>query len=140
MRGLGALRGLTPPCYADDGSVVDCSDPSAVEDSAGNLTSQFTTQQTQLAVPIVQSAQGPDQVAAPYGARTYPNSVAAPVVLTAIRSALTTTPPRPSPTVAVPLTTSTLGLWLSNNLGTVLELSAFFLIGGVLLSGGRRRR
>lgn len=65
VRGVRGLGALTPPCYAEDGSVVDCGDPSAVTDSAGNLTSHFTQQQTQLAVPIVQSTQTPGSALLP---------------------------------------------------------------------------
>ena len=57
-------------------------------------------------------------------------------IISALTSAIT---PRPSPVVNVPLSTSTVGMWASNNMGTI----AVVVIGAVVLSsvlGGKRRR
>jgi hypothetical protein len=61
-----ATPALVPPCYDNGGNIVDCGDPSAVTDNAGNLTSQFlsstagqaTALPTQGAVAVTPSQVG----------------------------------------------------------------------------------
>lgn len=64
------------------------------------------------------------------------NPSTANTISNAIATALTPTP-RPSPVVNVPLSASTAGMWIQNNMSTVLLVAA--VAGAALLLGGRRR-
>lgn len=85
----------------------------------------------------------PDAANPAYNFQPYPGYVApkSPGIVQAITSAMTPTPAKPSPTVAVPLSSSSIGMFLTNNLGTVLEIAAVAVLASMFMSsGGRRRR
>lgn len=91
---------------------------------------------------VAPSASTYEQQAAVQAGNVAPSSSSSSGIIQAITSAFapgSSVTPKPSPTVSVPLSTSTVGMWASNNMGTIAIVGVVFVVVSSLLGGKRRR-
>lgn len=98
-----------------------------VTDPNATLAPLTPAQQAQVATTYI------PPTSSQYAATGLPASTAN-TISSAIANALV---PKPSPVVSVPLTTSTFGMWMQNNMSTVLLIAGVGIV--ALALGGRRR-
>jgi hypothetical protein len=145
---LRGLRGLGDPaiCLDQNQNTIDCQDPNCTYGDCGQVSTSVPSgacldqSQNQVLCMDPNCTYGDCLPSSPAPAKK-PSTVISPALTAAVAATIT---PRPSPVVSVPLTTSTVGMWLGSDM--IPGVPNWALIGGtlaialVLGGGGRRRR